>query len=118
MICTMEPNNNAGRTYPTDVLKPFDPGPFSAGRYGSARGAERESFFFRIRGPRQNASSRLRYIDLLCRGVVKRSGGVHSAAGASAGGGGSSVGKGPCGVDAADGGCFEQSRYRAQAFAD
>lgn len=71
----------------------------------STRRRERESSFFCVRGPRQNVSSRPRYIDLLCRGVVKRSGGVHSAASASAGG--ELRWKGPCGVDAADDGvCF------------
>jgi hypothetical protein len=85
---------------------PFDPTPFSAGRHGSARGAEREKVPSSVFGVRdKNVSSRPRYIDLLCRGVVKRSGGVHSAASASAGG--ELRWKGPCGVDAADDGvCF------------
>lgn len=62
-------------------------------------------------------SSRPRYIDLLCRGVVKRSGGVHSAASASAGG--ASLERSVCGVDAADDGvCFlEPARFRAQGVA-
>lgn len=61
-------------------------------------------------------SSRPRYIDLLCRGVVKRSGGVHSAASASAGG--ASLERSVCGVDAADGVCFlEPARFRAQGVA-
>lgn len=52
-------------------------------------------------------SSRSRYIDLLCRGVVKRSGGVHSAASASAG---ELRWKGPCGVDA-DGVCLTAADF-------
>lgn len=59
-------------------------------------------------------SSRPRYIDLPRRGVVKRSGGVHSAASASAG---ELRWKGPCGVDALMV-CALSSRFRALAFAD